>query len=81
MIVRGANIRSLSGMVNSHLHTQAVLEHTELLHSGRDELVFDVAYQGRIGDLVRLLEKPVNGISLVPAQVVADEMIFDLERH
>lgn len=79
LVVRSENIRPASSIITKFLASTDPISKVELLHDSRNSLVYDIAYEGKLGALVRLLEDPgERGFALVPVQVVADEMVFDL---
>jgi hypothetical protein len=79
LVVRSDNIRMAEAHVSEFLKRNEAITFAELLHRGRDELVYDIAFEGKLGALVRSLEEPVDSaIHFIPVQVVSDEMVFDL---
>ncbi|MFP6582396.1 MAG: hypothetical protein VCD00_07540 [Candidatus Hydrogenedentota bacterium] len=79
LVVRSENIKRAAPPITTFLDDAESITSVELLHSARNELVYDIAYEGGLGELVRHLENSTErAFWFVSVQVVADEMIFDL---
>ena len=79
LIVRSQNIRNAKSAITRFLKSRPLISSVELLHDGRNELVYDVVCTGKLGPLVRDLEDPTDrNFWFVSVQVVQGNMVFDL---
>lgn len=77
LVVRSENIKRVAPPITTFLDDTESITSLELLHSARDELIYDIAYEGGLGELVRQLENSTERpFWFVSVQVVSDEMIW-----
>ena len=78
-VVRGENVKRISGDVERYLRGIDQIDSLELLHRERNLLTFDLSFSGKMGGLVNAIEQVGDSaFRLQSVTVVKGEMLFEL---
>lgn len=78
-VVRGENVKRISGIVERHLRGIEQIKSLDLLHRERSLLTFDLSYSGKMSGLVNAIEQAGDSaFQLRSVTVVKGDMLFEL---